>query len=234
MRALAQYLVPIALVAALAACGGQPAAPPSAESPTAEAPTFVPVPDRDLVAVYTDEFDDNSGDWLEPGQPNTIEGGELVIPGIAGHSTRMIGNVPLAMQLDEVAATMEFAGENLAEVGIYCRLDPGFTQYYRFALSTDGIRISKGTPQNDVAIELFKAESPSLDPNQSGTLTLDCFQESDGFHLDVLLDGELVAQAVDTEPPPAAGIVRVSWANQSTGDGPFVFRLSSFVLETRA
>lgn len=231
-----RMILPVALVVVLAACSAPVAVEPTPTAdPTAEAPDFVPVPERELVTVYLDEFDDNSGDWLEPGDPNTIEGGELILPDIAGHSTRLIGNTPLALfPLFEVEATMEFSAENLVEVGIYCRLDPGFTQFYRVAIDPNGIRISKATPGSDVSAELFKAGSPVLDPNQSGTLALACFDEPDGFHVEAFLDGELVAQAIDTEPPPDAGAVRVSWANAPSGDGPFVFRMSSFLLETRA
>ena len=69
----------------------------------------------------------------------------------------------------------------------------------------------------------------------SGTLALACFEESDGYHVEAFLDGELIAQAIDADPPPAGGYVRDAWANQLPGtEGPYVFRMSSFRLETRA
>ncbi len=236
MARIAALVLPVALLAGCAA-GPSPSESTPPVEPTEPAAEFAPVPERELVTVYDDPFDDNSGDWLEPGdEGNQITGGEFVLDSIAGFSTRWIGNVPLALAQDEVQTTIEFTAQNLAEVGLYCRLDPGVTHFYRFVMSGTGTRITKGIPTDDVPIDLFSAASPVLDPNQAGTMSLACFEETDGFHVEAFLDGELIAQAIDTEEPPAGSTVRVAWANQTDAqsDGPYVFRMSRFLMEVRA
>lgn len=240
LRVTALVIVPLALLAGCTAAPTTSSLETSEPAPApseSEAPEFVPVPERELVTIYDDPFDDNSGDWLEPDEEgNQITGGEFVLESIAGFSTRWIGNVPLAlMPLEEVAATVEFSGQGLSEVGLYCRLDRGFNQHYRFTVGESGVRISKAAEENEPSIDLFKAPTPALDPNPAGTMRMECFAESDGFHIDAFLDGELVAQAIDTDLPPGGGIVRVSWAYLPPGsEGPHIFRMSSFTLETRA
>ena len=232
----------VALVIPLALVTGCAAGPAPAPTDSADAsdppPSFAAVPDRDLVTVYDEPFDDNSGDWLEPGwDANTIAGGEYSVTEKAGNSHRAMGNVPLAlMPLFEVQATMDVHGSGLAEVGLYCRLDHGFTGFYRVAWASTGVRITKGIPEDDAPIDLFRADQPALPPDPDGVLSLACFEESDGFHVDAFLDGEVIAQAVDTDEPPEGGDVRVSWANlpPGEGDGPYVFALRSLKLETRA
>jgi hypothetical protein len=230
----------IALALPFALLAGCAAAPATTGSPTPDAPaapTFTAVPDRDLVTIHDEPFDDNSGGWLDPGdEGNVMADGEFVYEGLAGFSTRWIGDAPSElMPLDEVQASVEFRAENLAEVGMYCRLDSGFTNFYRFVATEKGVRITKGLPDSDVPVELFRAGTPVFDPDSSGTLALACFEEPDGYHVEAFLDGELIAQAIDSDPPPAGGYVRVAWANQLPGtEGPYVFRMSSFRLETRA
>lgn len=234
MLRLVILALPIALIAGCTA-GPSPSATP-AVVPTESAVEFTPVPERELVTLYDDPFDDNSGSWLEPGDDaNQITGGEFMFEGIAGFSTRWIGNVPLGLSQPEVRATVEFAAQNLAEVGLYCRLDHGFNHYYRFVLSATGTRITKGVPEDSVAIDLFGAPGPVLDPNLAGTMALACFEEPDGFHVEAFLDGELIAQAIDTDTPPAGVNVRVAWANQTKAqsDGPYIFRMSRFLMEGR-
>jgi hypothetical protein len=237
LRRLATLAIPAAL---LAGCSAAPASTEPATEPTdaaAAAPEFVPVPERDLVAIYDDPFDDNSGDWLEPGNDeNAITGGEFVVDGLAAFSTRWIGEVAQAMPQPEVQATAEFRAENLAEVGLYCRLDTGFTSFYRFVMSANGTRITKAVADDDVPIDLFSDPGTVLDANHAGTMAMACFEELDGFHVEAFLDGELVAQAIDTEEPPPGGVVRVAWANQAKdqSEGPYVFRMSRFLLEVRA
>jgi hypothetical protein len=232
---LAALVVPLAL---LTGCTGSPSPETTSVVPDDPAtPAFVPVPDRDLVTVYDEPFDDNSGDWLEPGwEANAIAGGEYSVTEGAGNSHRAMGNVALAlMPLYEVQATMDVHGSGLSEVGIYCRLDHGFTGYYHFAVGIAGVRISKGVPDNDATIDLFVSPNPVLGPDVDAVVALGCFEEADGFHVEAFVDGALVGQAIDTEEPPEGGDVRVAWANLPPGDGegPYVFALRSLLLETR-
>ncbi|MCU1416912.1 MAG: hypothetical protein JWP32_1086 [Schumannella sp.] len=229
-------LLPLLVVTGCA--GGSPPLPTSTAATEPAAAAFVPVPDRNLVTVYDEPFDDNSGDWLEPGwDANVIADGDLSVTEGAGNSHRAMGNVALAlMPLYEVQATMDVHGSGLDEVGIYCRLDHGFTGFYRVALGRSGVRITKGVPEDDVPIDLFRAPEPAVGPDLDAVLALACFAEDDGFHVEAFLGGELIAQAVDTGEPPEGGDVRVSWANTPPGDGegPYVFALRSLLLQTRA
>jgi hypothetical protein len=230
----------VAALALLSGCAAGPAAPtptrPATEAPT-PAPEFLPVPDRRLVAVYDEPFDDNGGDWLEPGlEANVIEGGEYTVTDIAGISHRVMGDVPLSlMPLLEVRATIDVHGTGLGEIGLYCRLDHGFDSYYRVAAGGSGVRITKTTPGDGVPVDLFRRSDIVLGPDVDTVLALACFAEDDGFHIDAFLDGELVAQAIDLDPPPEGGDVRVSWANlpAAQSDGPYVYSLRSLLLETR-
>ena len=234
----AALALPLAL---LAGCAAGPAADPTSTPPAtdtpAPAPAFVPVPDRQLVPVYDEPFDDNSGDWLEPNlDANVIEGGEYTVTDIAGISHRVMGDVALAlMPLLEVQATIDVRGSGLGEIGLYCRLDHGFDSYYRVAAGVSGVRITKTTRGDDVPIDLFRRTDIVVGPDIDTVLTLACFAEDDGYHIDAFLDGDLVAQAIDHDPPPEGGDVRVSWANlpAAQSDGPYVYSLRSILLETR-
>jgi hypothetical protein len=239
MSPLARLGALVVPLVALAGCATTPLPLPPADSPSPlPAATFAPVPERELVTVYDEPFDDNSGDWLEPGwDADKIEGGEYSVTENAGNSHRAMGNVALAlMPLFEVQATMDVHGDGLDEVGLYCRLDHGFTGFYRVSWSSKGVRLTKGVPEDDAPIDLFRAPEPALPADPDGALALACFDEPDGFHVEALLDGELIAQAIDAGTPPEGGDVRVAWAftPPGAGNGPYVFALRSLTLQKRA
>lgn len=237
-RIAALLVLPAIMLTGCSAPAAETPPEPESSPSAAEVPSFLPVPERDLVTIHEEPFDDNSGDWLEPDwDANQIADGDYTVTEGAGNSHRVMGNVALAlMPLAEVQATIDVHGTGLSEVGIYCRLDHGFTGYYRVALGVAGVRISKGVPENDASIDMFESPEPAIGPELDAVVTLACFAEDDGFHIEVFRDGELIAQAVDTDEPPEGGDVRVSWANLPPGDGegPYVYSLRSLLLETRA
>lgn len=225
--------VPVILAGCTSATG-----PATLPTPSASTPSFVQIPDRELVAVYDEPFDDNSGDWLEPDwDANSIAGGEYAIVEGAGNSHRVMGNVPLAlMPLYEVQTNIDVHGSGLGEVAIYCRLDHGFTGFYKAALSANGVRISKGVPEDDASIDMFQSTTPVLSPEVDAVFSVGCFAEDDGFHVEAFVDDTLVGQAIDAADPPEGGDVRIAWSNLPAGDwdGDYLIALRSLLLETRA
>jgi len=240
-RFVALLVLPI-VASGLCSCGpGESPLVDGTDSGTATAsppaPTFTEAPERELTEVYRDTFDDNSGDWIERNSPgNTITDGVFRVEESAGQSFRWLGNVPYAlMPLEEARLTATVATQSLTSLGVYCRVDRSFTALYRLSLEKAGTYIRKAELDETTTI-LFEDSSRTLPPDFAGTLTFDCFQEDDGYHLQIALDGTVIAQAVDAEAVPEGGVFTLTWQNDVARDSdpPYVLELDELVIEVPA
>lgn len=244
MRArVAAFLIVPLMSVGLSACA--PSASPrphpsdsgSAGATSAPTPVFTAPAERELAEIYRDSFDDNSGDWIEKGSPgNTIADGMFRVEESAGQSFRWLGNVPLAlMPLEEARVTETVATQSLTVLGVYCRVDRSFTAFYRLSLEKSGTFIRKAELDETTTV-LYEYAEPALEPDFAGTLTFDCFQGPDGYHLQIALDGEVIAQAIDVGDVPAGGFFTLYWQNDIARDSdpPYVFALDELVIEVPA
>ncbi len=239
---LVAFLVLPVLGAVLCSCvaGESPSAGATASVSAATsppAPEFSEAPDRELTEAYRDSFDDNSGDWIERDLPgSTITDGAFRVEESAGQSFRWLGNVPYAlMPLEEARLTATVATQSLASLGVYCRVDRSFTAFYRLSLEKAGTYIRKAELDETTTV-LFEDAGRTLPSDFAGTLAYDCFQEDDGFHLQIALDGEVIAQAVDREEVPAGRTFTLTWQNDIARDSgpPYVFELDELIIEVPA
>ncbi|HYI31854.1 MAG TPA: hypothetical protein VEX88_00145 [Glaciibacter sp.] len=237
----AAFLVLPVVVTGLCSCA--PHVSPAAEigsgsaAASPPAPEFTEPSERELTEVYRDSFDDNSGDWIEPDSPgNTITDGVFRVEESAGQLFRWLGNVPYAlMPLEEARFTATVATKSLTSLGVYCRVDRSFTAFYRLSLEKAGTYIRKAELDETTTI-LFEDSSRTIPSDFAGTLTFDCFQEDDGYHLQIALDGAVIAQAVDAEAVPAGGDFTLTWQNDIARDRdpPYVLELDELVIEVPA